>query len=414
MVAKITVPKSIRRALNYNEQKVQEGKGRCLFASGFLKEAEALHFNEKLARFKGLIQLNERARTNTVHISLNFAAEEHLPPASLCQIARLYMGKIGFGDQPFLVYEHFDAAHPHLHILTTNIQRDGRRISLHNLGRNASEKARKELEIQFGLVRAGTRKAARVEVSTVQATTRAIYGKAPTKSAISQVLEAVLPHYKYASLAELNAILQRYHVRAEKGGPNSLIHRQGGLLYQMLDNKGKKVGVPIKASAFNQATLSFLKQKFQQHALQKRAFKRGLQTTLDWILIQPPRNLPDFEKALQKENISLVVRINETGFVYGLTFIDHRTKCVFNGSDLGKAYSAKEVLEKCGIPQVPLPPKMAKMKQEKEPLITSAPAAKSKWSEAAALHLLEQLLRVEQQDEAVPFPLRKQKKRNIH
>ena len=133
MVAKITVPSSIKRALNYNEQKVAQGKAECLLASGFLKDAPELNVYEKLARFEDLISLNQRASTNTVHISLNFAEGENLAAEKLKEIADAYIEKIGFSGQPFLVYEHQDAGHPHLHIVTTNIRRDGKRISLHNL-----------------------------------------------------------------------------------------------------------------------------------------------------------------------------------------------------------------------------------------------------------------------------------------
>jgi hypothetical protein len=35
-----------------------------------------------------------------------------------------------------------------------------------------------------------------------------------------------------------------------------------------------------------------------------------------------------------------------------LTYIDHNTKCVFNGSEIGKAYSAKAILEICGVSHV--------------------------------------------------------------
>jgi hypothetical protein len=113
MVVKITVPSSVRRALNYNEQKVAQGKATCIMASGFLKDAKDLNFYEKLSRFEALIQLNKRASTNTVHISLNFAEGEKLAEEKLTQIASLYMEKIGFSGQPFLVYEHRDAGHPH-------------------------------------------------------------------------------------------------------------------------------------------------------------------------------------------------------------------------------------------------------------------------------------------------------------
>lgn len=59
------------------------------------------------------------------------------------------MQKIGFGAQPYLVYEHHNAGHRHIHIVSTNIQRAGSRIKLHNVGRNQSEKARKEIEFKL-------------------------------------------------------------------------------------------------------------------------------------------------------------------------------------------------------------------------------------------------------------------------
>jgi len=61
----------------------------------------------------------------------------------------MYMEKIGFCEQPYLIYRHYDAGHPHIHIVSINIRRDGSRISLHNIGRNQSEKARKEIENEF-------------------------------------------------------------------------------------------------------------------------------------------------------------------------------------------------------------------------------------------------------------------------
>src|SRR4030095_8463833 len=180
MVSKITVPNSIKRALNYNEQKMKEGVAECIYAHNFLKEAEQLNFYEKLNRFEGLISLNKRASTNAVHISLNFGLNEKIEREKLAEIASVYMEKIGFAEQPYLVYQHLDAGHPHIHIVTTNIQKDGKRISLHNLGRNESTKARKEIEIGYGLVKAEEqRKQPADEIKpNVQ---RVNYGKSPTK-----------------------------------------------------------------------------------------------------------------------------------------------------------------------------------------------------------------------------------------
>jgi hypothetical protein len=43
---------------------------------------------------------------------------------------------------------------------------------------------------------------------------------------------------------------------------------------------------------------------------------------------------------LLKNQISVLFRENESGRIYGVTFIDHRQKFVFNGSRLGKEFSA--------------------------------------------------------------------------
>ncbi len=49
---------------------------------------------------------------------------------------------------------------------------------------------------------------------------------------------------------------------------------------------------------------------------------------------------------LQKDNISVVLRQNKNALIYGMTFVDHKTYCVFNGSDLGKAYTAKGIQDR--------------------------------------------------------------------
>ena len=55
-----------------------------------------------------------------------------------------------------------------------------------------------------------------------------------------------------------------------------------------------------------------------------------------------------------KERIQLISRQNDKGVIYGLTYIDHQTKCVFNGSDLGKQYSANAIQQRCSGEITPL------------------------------------------------------------
>jgi hypothetical protein len=355
MVAVIHTSSSLRAVLNYNEKKVAQGQAVCLAAENYPKTAADLSFNQKLNLLQKQASLNLRTKVNSVHISLNFDLSEHLKPEQLRAIAGSYMSKIGFKEQPFLIYEHSDAGHPHIHVLTTNIKPDGSRISLHNLGKNQSEKARKEIEIDFALVKAQGR--GREIQQLKPAMIKASYGKAETKKAIANVLAGVVGQYKYTSLPELNAVLNQYNVVADRGSENSRTFQKGGLLYRVLNERGERVGVPIKASDFYQKpTLTLLQKQFENNDHVRIEHKARVKNAIDLTLFNRSNiSLDRLTSGLKKDGIDTVLRKNDAGLIYGITYVDHRTKCVFNGSALGKNYSAKAIIERCAPDQQILP-----------------------------------------------------------
>jgi Relaxase/Mobilisation nuclease domain len=350
MVAVIHSAKGFHRVLNYNEQKVTEQVAVCLEAANYPKKTESLTFTQKLKRLENQAALNERTKVNGVHISLNFDPSEQFSNDKLREIATVYMDKIGFGEQPWLLYRHDDSGHPHVHIVTTNIKANGSRIELHNLGKVQSEKARKEIELMYGLLRPEDSKQRQQNDLKAVNVQKVLYGKSATKRAITNVLNRVLNEYKYSSLPELNAVLLQYNIVADRGSVTSRIYQNNGLTYSMLDAGGKKIGVPIKASDFfNKPTLKFLEERFIINAPLKQPHKARVKNAVDLALLRKDSHtLESLMQALSKEGIQTVIRQNENGLVYGLTYVDHRTKCVFNGSDLGKSYSAKAIQERCG------------------------------------------------------------------
>jgi hypothetical protein len=417
MVVKITSPHSIKRALNYNEKKVQKGDAECIHAMNFLKEAGSLNFHQKLKRFEDLIALNDRAKkSNTLHISLNFDPSEKLAKEKLIAIADEYMAKIGFGEQPYLVYQHSDAGHPHIHIVTTNIEQDGKRINTYNIGRNQSEKARKEIEKDFELVQAAGRNSKPKEDIEAVMAQRIKYGKSETKRAITNVLDAVINQYKYTSLAELNAILKQYNVIADRGQEKGRIYKNNGLYYQVLDDNGKKIGIPIKASSFYcQPTLAVLEKKFDENKLRRVPDKQKLKTAIEWAFVKKPEDLRSLVKALQKEKIQVLIRKNEKGFAYGITFIDYRTKAIFNGSDIGKEYSIASLqsrLDRLGVEKQtarPIPaPKKEHVEKEFGP-----ETAKNDLTENAVNkdNLIDILIKPEKNEGQLSFALLEKKKK---
>lgn len=348
MVAIIKTGNSLRRTFYYNENKITEGVAECILAANYPADADDLSENQRLNMLLKLAALNENVTRNSVHISLNFDPSEQLSKPQLIQIAQSYMNKIGFGSQPFLVYQHHDAAHPHLHLVSVKVRPGGSRIDMQNIGRKLSEKARKEIELDYGLVRAEHSLQRKVyELKPVNAQ-KIQYGKSQTKRAITTVLDAVLPGYKYASLPELNAVLRQYNVAADRGAEDSRIFRNQGLVYRILDEQGNKVGVPIKASDFyNKPTLQQLQQHFESNEMARRPHKVRLKNAIDFAMMKcSVYSLNDLVDTLEKEGIKVVLRQNDKSLVYGITYVDFRTKSVFNGSDLGKQYSAKAIAER--------------------------------------------------------------------
>jgi hypothetical protein len=370
MVARIKRGSSLSRTLNYNEQKVKRGEAECINAVGYPKDLDQLSFYDKLNRLEHQAALNERITANSVHISLNFADADKLDQEKLKTIADTYIQMIGFGKQPYLVYEHKDAGHQHIHIVTTNIRADGCKIEMNNIGRNQSEKARKTIEVLYGLTKAEQQKQTQSQRQKPDpfGPLRVQYGKNGTKQAISNVLEYVTQEYKFTSLGELNAILQLYNVAADPGEKDSRLRQHKGLLYRVLDENGNKIGTPIKASAFwHKPTLANLEKKYAKNEILRVQHKKHIKVNIDWALRNGKLTLEELKQTLARERIEMVVQRTEEGKAYGVTFVDFRSKSAFKGSDLGKEYSANGLEQRCRIDQEKT--ETVKQRQEIRPAI---------------------------------------------
>lgn len=380
-----------------------------ILAQGYLSEASALTFEDKLIRLSDLTKRNQRTQVNTLHVSLNFAAGENLDKETLKQIADEYMEGLGFGKQPYLVYQHYDAGHLHLHIVSTNIQPDGARISFHRLANKASEQARKQVEIKFGLIKAEQQPKAQREITPLSLE-KVAYGQSETKRAITQVVNEVLRTYKTTSLPELNAVLRSFNVTADRGAKESRMYEKNGLLYWALDSRGAKAGVPIKASSiYGKPTLENLKRRFSLNEVLRKSMKEPLKLIVDKAL-DAPVNKAAFQQRLQAQNIDVLFRHNDDGRLYGVTFIDHRARVVFNGSDLGKQYSANHLAQLFAQSSDRVH-RTQKPDAPNSTLFTPGPVNTEAFSFQGGNSLLEALYQEEKQDMAAIGRLQQRKRR---
>lgn len=354
MVAKIISGKDINGVLRYNEQKVGQGDARIILASGFAGEIADMDIMQKRQRFENLTMLNGRVKTNAIHISLNFDPSEKPDDQTMQQIAVDYMERIGFGEQPFLVYRHLDAAHPHIHIATVNIKADGQRIDIHNIGRTLSEQARHDIEERYNLIKADDKRQEQ-EIKPVDIK-KVTYGKIPTKHAITNVVEAVVKGYSFTSLAELNAVLGQYNVVADRGNEGTRMHERRGLQYALINKNGERMGIPIKASSiYDKPTLANLEKRFERNADKRSQHKDDLKQRIDMVMgSQVQFTKATLSQKMAEQGIHVVFRHSEQGQLYGITYVDNIRKTVFNGSNLGKAYTASAINGKLGGQDIPL------------------------------------------------------------
>ena len=130
MVAKITVGTSLYGALAYNGMKVNEGEGKLLAVNKVFDDGSG---RVDIARaeqdFKRYMPENVRTRNKVIHISLNPHPDDRLTDMEMEQLAREYLEKLGYGDQPYLIFKHEDINRHHLHIVSVNVDEHGRRLN---------------------------------------------------------------------------------------------------------------------------------------------------------------------------------------------------------------------------------------------------------------------------------------------
>jgi hypothetical protein len=121
------------------------------------------------------------------------------------------------------------------------------------------------------------------------------------------------------------------------------MYEKKGLVYQLLDEKGNKVGIPIKASSiYGKPTLPNIEKLYAPNKVARKPYGKRLRYLLDKALATGTQK--EFTDLLEKQQVRILFRENTEGSIYGITFIDNATGTVFNGSSLGKAYAAKAFL----------------------------------------------------------------------
>ncbi|GEN71237.1 conjugal transfer protein MobB [Chryseobacterium lathyri] len=337
MIAKIGKGANLYGVINYNFQKVASENGQILGLNNMPESLNGTYSVSYLMKcFDPYLTANHKTEKTIRHISLNPDASDYLNDEKLVAIANEYMTKMEFEKQPYIIFKHTDIERTHIHIVTTCVRSDGRKIPDYNDHKRSMAICR-NIEKDYGLL------PAMEKATSDDLHFRPVdYKKGNIKSQISSIIRYLPWHYKFQTLGSYNALLSLFNIRAEevKGEINGQM--KTGLVYFALDDAGNKISNPFKASLFGKKSgTEFLNNHFQEskRAMKSTSVKSILKNTCESILAIT-NGEAEFKKQLAQQGINIVVRRNEEGRVYGITFIDHESRTVWNGSQLGKELSA--------------------------------------------------------------------------
>lgn len=355
MVAKISIGSSLYGALAYNGEKINKEQGRLLATNKIFNDGSGtVDIHRAMEDFMRYMPSVMRTEKPVIHISLNPHPDDRLTDTDFQNIAQEYLEKLGYGNQPYMVYKHEDIDRHHLHIVSINVDENGKRLNQDFLYRR-SERIRKELEKKYGLTPA-YRNNERLESPLKKVDISA----GDVKKQVGNAVKALSKGYRFQSMGEYRALLSLYNVTVEEVSGEVRGREFHGLVYSATDDAGNKVGNPFKSSLFGKSVgYEAMEKRFaqsKQTIKEKKLSDRTKRTVLSALASTYDRD--KFIATLKAQGMDVVLRETDTGRIYGATFIDHRIGCVLNGSRMGKELSANALQEHFTLPyagQAPIP-----------------------------------------------------------
>ena len=318
MIAKISATENLGGALGYNYKKVAKGEANILLAAELYQSKEGRYTMEDvLADMEALIPKNCRTKKMVFHCSLNPHPDEKLSDETLTKIAKEYMKALGYGKQPYIVFRHNDIAREHIHIVSLRIDGEGKKIN-DKFEKRRSKKITDALEKRFGLI-----PSSKVADKAVEETPKIDTTQGNIKEQVTSVIRMVLKHYRFCSLGELNAILSAYNLAVEEVKTEFRGKKYDGLVYVPTDDKGGKASTPIHASDIGRGMgYTAVQNRIQKSKQAIKPLIPAIRHRILEVMCSSPQTEKALQQRLEEQGLRAVIRKNESGRIYGITFID--------------------------------------------------------------------------------------------
>jgi hypothetical protein len=124
-----------------------------------------------------------------------------------CNLAADYMERMGYGQQPYVVFLHEDIDRKHLHIVSIRVDANGEKLK-HDFERRRSDEIRRALEKEYGLTPAAYREGTALPLKNMD------YRRGNIKAQAGSIVISALDRYRFSTFGEFNALLRCYDLAA--------------------------------------------------------------------------------------------------------------------------------------------------------------------------------------------------------
>lgn len=357
MIARILTSRGSSGAvLDYNEEKVLEGNAEVVDVKN-LDDSSMTAIYDTFEQYENNPAIAEQVKKKSFHMTLGPGPTENISDQQAAELIHETMQQMGYGDQPYVIYKHYDIDRPHYHIVSTRVNRKGRAIDPRHEGRRL-QSLMKELGPKYGFTM-GIDKKALLDTNVPQVTQKEYTpGCANVLYTLRDLFEQALK-YDYHSLYQFGCIMLAMNVKVTQR-----VRKDGGynFILQGLDENGKKV-----------TRLYSMERHLDYHA--HEAYKERLAQNQEMGILQADRKVAlreisdyclentgsalEYASALEEAGIRHIIqRDEETGAIRRVTLVEKNTLSLLDTATRGELYlKAFQDAEGSGRWQKPLPKK---------------------------------------------------------
>lgn len=311
LIFKIMKPAAAFYAVDYNEKKQEQGLADKVYFEnfGYLQDRDVVtkaEFKKYLEEYSGR---NGRIKSPQFHAVLSCKGSkysfEQLKGHTLEMMKRL-----GYGDNPVLMYEHRDTKNNHVHIVTSRVRPDGKKID-HNLeGKRANQILTELLKID------------------------------PKQSFINDLSSALA--FNISTVAQFRLLMERHGYKHKQDDKNIIFFRHGKEQGRVAVEKMEQ---QIKAASYNPNRTTQIKALIHKYKAQYSP-EIVSNKNPDKYTTAKPSYYSALSNHLHKTfGLEFVYFGAKDKEPYGYTIIDHKEKAVYKGSEIMKLEELCKLVE---------------------------------------------------------------------